>query len=130
MKPFLLQERLWYFFPMMNLIKYFNLNRTESLGHFSTRNIFYALLTPFWGRLHQCCRTRVDPKSTKKTDDLTIFFVLLRYVRVKSAPKTLMKLTPRGILHKLTYFYKAYKTMNYDFNLKRIYLLNPNLALK
>jgi len=37
---------------------------------------------------------RTDPKSTKKTYSLTIFFLLLGSVRVKTACRTLMKLTP------------------------------------
>jgi len=35
-----------------------------------------------------------DPKSAKKTDDLSVNFALLGYVCVKVASKTLMKLTP------------------------------------
>ncbi len=34
-----------------------------------------------------------DPKSTKKTDSLTVFFALSGSVRVKAARKTLVKLT-------------------------------------
>jgi len=35
-----------------------------------------------------------DPESAKKTDDLTVFFALLKSALVKAACKTLMKLTP------------------------------------
>jgi len=35
-----------------------------------------------------------DPESTKKTDNLTVFFVLSGSVRIKAARRTLMKLTP------------------------------------
>ncbi len=35
-----------------------------------------------------------DPKSAKKTDNLTIFFALLGSARVKAAQRTLMKLIP------------------------------------
>jgi len=38
--------------------------------------------------------TRADPKSAKKTDDLTVFFALLGSVRSKAAGNTVMKLTP------------------------------------
>ncbi len=34
---------------------------------------------------------RTDPKSTNKTDSLTVFLVLLGSVRVKASPKTLME---------------------------------------
>jgi len=37
---------------------------------------------------------RADPKSAKKTDNLTAFFAVLGYVSVKAALRTLMKLTP------------------------------------
>ena len=37
---------------------------------------------------------RTDPKSEKKTDSLTVFFVLLGSTQVKAACKTLMNLTP------------------------------------
>jgi len=36
----------------------------------------------------------VDPKSAKKTDCLTVFFVLLGSAFVKDAGKMLVKLTP------------------------------------
>ncbi len=36
--------------------------------------------------------TRADPKSTKKTDGLAIFFALLESSRIKAAHKMLMKL--------------------------------------
>ncbi len=35
-----------------------------------------------------------DPESAKKTDNLTVFFVLLGSASVKAASRTLMKLTP------------------------------------
>jgi len=35
-----------------------------------------------------------DPKSAKKTDNLTVFFVLLGFVWIKTAYRMLMKLTP------------------------------------
>jgi len=38
--------------------------------------------------------TRADPKSTKKTDDLTVFFALSGSAHVKAGRWTLMKLTP------------------------------------
>jgi len=38
----------------------------------------------------------VDPKSTKKTENLTVFFALLGYVCAKAAHRTLMKLI-RGV---------------------------------
>jgi len=38
--------------------------------------------------------TRADPKSTKKTDDFTVFFVLLGSARVKASFEMLVKLTP------------------------------------
>jgi len=38
--------------------------------------------------------TRTDPKSVKKTDDLTVFFALLGTAHMKAALKTLVKLTP------------------------------------
>ncbi len=41
--------------------------------------------------------THKDPKSVKKTDDLTAFLALLGSLRVNAARKTLVKLTP-GIL--------------------------------
>ncbi len=34
-----------------------------------------------WGQFHQYF-TSEDPKSAKKTDDLTVFFTLLGYVRI------------------------------------------------
>jgi len=36
------------------------------------------------------------PKSTKKTDGLTVFFALLGSSLIKAARKMLMKLTPEG----------------------------------
>jgi len=36
----------------------------------------------------------LDPKSSKKIDNLTIFFPLLGSAHVKAAQKTLMKLAP------------------------------------
>jgi len=50
-----------------------------------------------WGRFHQILRPSfmpVDPKSAKKTDCLTVFFVLLGSAFVKDAGKMLVKLTP------------------------------------
>jgi len=44
----------------------------------------------------QLLRTQI-PKSTKKTDRLTVFFALLGSARIKDARKTLMILTPGGI---------------------------------
>jgi hypothetical protein len=38
--------------------------------------------------------THADPKSFKKTDDLTVFFALLGSAHVKALCKMLMKLTP------------------------------------
>jgi len=38
--------------------------------------------------------TRADPKSTKKTDDLTVFFALSGSACAKAACRMLMKLTP------------------------------------
>jgi hypothetical protein len=38
--------------------------------------------------------TRIDPKSTKKTNNLTVFFVLFGSAFVKTSHKTLVKLTP------------------------------------
>ena len=35
-----------------------------------------------------------DPKSAKKTDNLTVFLALLGYTRIKAAGRRLMKLTP------------------------------------
>jgi len=46
--------------------------------------------------------TRQDPKSTKKTDDLTVLFVLSGSAHVKAAHKTLMKFTPVSISHEVT----------------------------
>ncbi len=34
-----------------------------------------------------------DPKSAKKTDNLTVFFVLLGFAHIKAARKILVKLT-------------------------------------
>jgi len=42
----------------------------------------------------QAAFLRTDPASTKKTDNLTVFFVLLGSERVKAACRMLMKLTP------------------------------------
>jgi len=38
--------------------------------------------------------TSADPKGTKKTDNLTVFFALLGSAQAKDARRTLMKLTP------------------------------------
>jgi len=35
-----------------------------------------------------------DPKSAKKTDNLTVFFALSKSVRIKADGRTLVKLTP------------------------------------
>ncbi len=37
-----------------------------------------------------------DPESAKKTDGLTVFFVLLESLSIKAARKMLVKLTPGG----------------------------------
>jgi len=37
---------------------------------------------------------RSDPKSAKRTDDLTVFFAPSGSARIKAASRTLMKLTP------------------------------------
>ena len=42
----------------------------------------------------QAVFTRVDPESTKKTDDLNVFFALLGSAGTIVACKMLMKLTP------------------------------------
>jgi len=39
-----------------------------------------------------------DPKSAKKTDNLTVFFALLGSASIKAASRTLMKLTPDRVL--------------------------------
>jgi len=39
---------------------------------------------------------RADSESTKKTDNLTVLFALLRSARIKGACRTMMKLTPRA----------------------------------
>jgi len=41
--------------------------------------------------------SNADPKSAKKTDNLTVFFALLESARLNAARKTLTKLTP-GVL--------------------------------
>jgi len=41
---------------------------------------------------------RVDPKSAKKTDNLTVFFALLGSAPVKAAHKMLVKLTSGGLI--------------------------------
>jgi hypothetical protein len=51
--------------------------------------------------------TRADPKSAKKTDCLTVLFVLLRSVHVKAARKMLMKST-HAWLKQLSIFHKMY----------------------
>ena len=53
-----------------------------------------------------------DPKSTKKLLDLTHFFALLGPECVKSACRTLMKLTPA-----LVYRYNTF-SVNYDYLVK------------
>jgi len=55
-------------------------------------NFINILLAAF---MHQ------DPKSAKKADNLPVFFALLGSVRVKSAHKMLVKLTPGITLLKL-----------------------------
>jgi len=49
------------------------------------------------GQFHQCFKAAFeykDPKSAKKTEDLTVFSAPLGYAVVKEARKLLMKLTP------------------------------------
>jgi len=43
---------------------------------------------------------RIDPKSSKKTDNLTVDFLLLGLARLKAARRMLMKLTPRLVCFK------------------------------
>jgi len=45
--------------------------------------------------------TCADPKSIKKTNNLTVFFMHLRSAGAKAAHRTLMKLTPRVFNSKL-----------------------------
>jgi hypothetical protein len=55
-------------------------------------------VTRHLGSIHQCFTsnfyTRADPKSAKKTDNLTVFFALLGSALVKAVCRTLMKLIP------------------------------------
>jgi len=50
-----------------------------------------------WGQFHQHSTssfTRADPKSTKRLDELTVFFALLGSVSAKAVHRMLVKLTP------------------------------------
>jgi len=57
----------------------------------------------FTKNLRTAC-THKDPKSTKKTDGLTVFFGLLASAHVKAARKMLVKSTPEPILRNFTRF--------------------------
>jgi len=59
--------------------------RVFGLGEVSEVNFVNVLRAAF---------TCTDPKSPKKTDDLTVFFALLVSSCVKGARRMLMKLTP------------------------------------
>ncbi len=53
-----------------------------------------------WGQFHNNilheASTCADPKSVKKTNRLTVFFVLCGSLHAKAAHKVLVKLTPRS----------------------------------
>jgi len=46
----------------------------------------------------QAAFTRADPKSTKKTDNLTVFFALSGPAHTKAARRMLMTSNPDGLL--------------------------------
>ncbi len=61
----------------------------EDPKHIAQKVNFFIIL----GAAFAC----VDPECTKKIDNLTVFFVLLRYARITAACRMLIKLTP-GLL--------------------------------
>ncbi len=61
-----------------------------------------------------------DPKSTKQTDGLTAFFVLLGSELVKAASKMLVKLTPGWVEKSLkifNIFFSSFYTGHFTFDI-------------
>ncbi len=56
-----------------------------------------------FNKILQAAFTPADPKSAKKTDDLTVFFALLGSAHIEVARKTFVKLTTSIVISKIFY---------------------------
>jgi len=88
------EHKLVAVFASSNVLSHTQHTHTHTSYHI--HSLYIWICTPgfnFTNILHTAF-TRPDPKSAKKTDNLTIYFALLLSAYIKSAHKMLTKLTP------------------------------------
>jgi len=79
-----------------------NVKRPLESAHTKATRKILVKLTPgvIFINVLRAAFDHADPKSAKRTDNLTVFFVFLVSACVKAACRTLMKLTPSGWVFK------------------------------